>query len=265
MSANRTLDSLDERNSESVSERNSSDCSRALRLLWITGGKGGVGKSTLARALAHILPSAGVNVALFDGDPENAQLFRFYQNVGDGVVRTPLAKRDGCDDILAVMDEQRPGVVLVDAPAGGSQILLHLQEESGFLSEVAALGYAVTVVTVITPVMDSVNMVVQALATTEGHEVQQVVVKNLFFGQPDDFDLFDESKTKVAFDAADGVVLLMRDLLGKTFTAIDKKSLSFEQALSKQGGVPYGDRARLKQWLTHLSDQVRAVPEVFGL
>ena len=48
------------------------------RVIWVTGGKGGVGKSTFARGLLDILREAGLNVAAFDGDPTNAQLFRYY-------------------------------------------------------------------------------------------------------------------------------------------------------------------------------------------
>ena len=55
------------------------------RVIWITGGKGGVGKSTFARGLLDVLLDAEVNVAPFDGDPSNSQLFRYYQSVGNGV------------------------------------------------------------------------------------------------------------------------------------------------------------------------------------
>ena len=54
------------------------------RVIWVTGGKGGVGKSTFSRGLLDVLSNAGVNVAAFDGDPSNAQLFRYYQGVGEG-------------------------------------------------------------------------------------------------------------------------------------------------------------------------------------
>lgn len=110
------------------------------RVIWVTGGKGGTGKSTFARRALDRLLAAGINVVAFDGDPENAQLHRYYQEMGKGVVRTELGERDGGDDILEVMEQNQPDVVLADVAAGGSQILMRLQDESLFLSSVREMG-----------------------------------------------------------------------------------------------------------------------------
>ena len=157
-----------------------------------------------------------MNVAAFDGDPDNAQLFRFYRGWGKGVVRTALSERDGGDDILDAMEAQQPDVILADVAAGGSQILMRLQDESLFLSMAQELGYDFTVVSVLSPIKDSVNMLKEALDTTQGHQVQHIAVKNLHFGTLDDFDLFETSQTKEQFVNVGGQVVAMRDLLGKT-------------------------------------------------
>ena len=234
-------------------------------VVWVTGGKGGTGKSTFARGALDTLIDNGVNVAAFDGDPENAQLHRYYQNTGKGVVRTELAERNGGDDILAAMEEDQPDVILVDVAAGGSQILMRLQDESLFLSSAKNLGYAFTVVSVLSPIKDSVNMVKEALEITQGHSVQHVAVKNLHFGDEDDFGLFNSSKTKERFEADRGIVLTMRDLFNKTYGAIDKENLPFRVAATKESGLPYGDRSRTQQWLTCFQDQMLLANGALGL
>ena len=235
------------------------------RVVWVTGGKGGTGKSTFARGVLDTLLAQSITVSAFDGDPENAQLYRYYQRLGNGVVRTELAERDGGDDILAAMEEAQPDVILADVAAGGSQILMHLQDESLFLSSAEELGYAFTVVSVMSPIKDSVNMVREALEMTKGHSVQHVAVKNLHFGDADDFELFDDSKTKQQFEATGGVVLSMRDLFSKTYGAIDKENLPFQMATKKESGLPYGDRARVRQWLTCFHDQMLLANGALGL
>ncbi len=235
------------------------------RVVWVTGGKGGTGKSTFARGVLDTLLAHQVTVSAFDGDPENAQLHRYYQSLGDGVVRTELAERDGGDDMLAAMEEEQPAVVLADVAAGGSQILMRLQDESLFLSSAEDLGYAFTVVSVLSPIKDSVNMVKEALDITQGHSVQHVAVKNLHFGDADDFALFDASKTKLRFEAEGGVVLSMRDLFNKTYGAIDRENLPFQVAAKKECGLPYGDRARTRQWLTCFHDQMQLANGALGL
>lgn len=235
------------------------------RVLWVTGGKGGTGKSTFARGALDTLLEAGVTVFAFDGDPENPQLHRYYQNISKGVARTKLAKRDGGDEILDAMEEARPDVILVDVAAGGSQILMRLQDESLFLSDAEALGYAFTVVTVLSPIKDSVVMLKEAMDITQGHNVQHVVVKNLHFGQEKAFELFDTSATKQRFEANGGIVLTMRDLLGTTYGAIDKDNLPFFIATKKESGLSRGDRNRVKQWLTCFQDQMKLANGALGL
>ena len=235
------------------------------RVIWVTGGKGGTGKSTFARGVLDLLMEAGVNVAAFDGDPDNAQLFRFYQDVGKGVTRTSLSERDGGDDILEAMEVLVPDVIVVDVAAGGSQILMRLQDESLFLSTAQEMGYDFTVVSVLSPIKDSVNMLKEALDTTEGHDVQHVAVKNLHFGSLDDFELFEASKTREQFVSLGGQVVAMRDLLGKTYGALDRDNLSFLGALDKETGLPSGDRCRIRQWRTCLRDQLMQHSAAFGL
>lgn len=238
---------------------------KTKRVLWVTGGKGGTGKSTFARGVLDTLLTSGINTAAFDGDTENPQLHRYYQKVGDGVVRTVLADRDGGDDILQAMEEAQPDVILVDVAAGGSQILMRLQDESLFLSSAKELGYAFTVVTVLSPIKDSVNMLKEAMDITRGHNVQHVVVKNLHFGQEDDFELFDSSNTKRHFEADGGIVLTMRDLLSKTYGEIDKQNLPFSVAMKKESGLSRGDRNRVRQWLTCFQDQMKLANGALGL
>lgn len=235
------------------------------RVVWVTGGKGGTGKSTFARGALDRLLAAGVKVAAFDGDPENAQLHRYYQHMGNGVVRTELAERDGGDDILAAMEEEEPEVVLADVAAGGSQILMRLQDESLFLSSAREMDYDFTIVSVISPIKDSVQMLKEAMDTTHGQFVQHVAVKNLHFGDEDDFELFDGSKTKQRFDQAGGVVITMRDLLPKTYGAIDRQNLPFSMAIQKDCGLPRGDRNRVRQWLSCLSEQMVLAQGALGL
>lgn len=235
------------------------------RVIWVTGGKGGTGKSTFARGALDILIATGVDVAAFDGDPENAQLFRFYQDVRSGVIRTELNARDGGDPILNAMEEKEPAVILADVAAGGSQILMHLEEETGFLSDAAEMGYQFTVVSVLSPIKDSVNMLKEAMDTTQGHNVQHVAVKNLHFGKTDDFELFDSSKTKQRFTEGGGIVLEMRDLFSKTYALVDRDNLPFHSALVKESGLQRADRKRVQQWLTCFKDQMVMAEGALGL
>lgn len=234
-------------------------------VIWVTGGKGGTGKSTFARGVLEALLAAGIKVVAVDGDPENAQLHRYYKTMGDGVLRTELAKRNGGDAILKVMEEDEPDVILVDVAAGGSQILMRLQDESLFLSDAREMGYDFTIASVVSPIKDSVNMLKMAMDTTQGYPVRHVAVKNLNFGAEDEFELFESSKTKQRFEAEGGTVIKMRSLWPATYGVVDKDDLPFSVATQKASGLPRGDRNRIRQWLTCLGEQVALADGAFGL
>ena len=198
----------------------------------MTGGKGGVGKSTFARGLLDILRAAELNVAAFDGDPTNAQLFRYY----DGVQRIELDTQGEADALLNDMDAGKADVFLVDVAAGGSQTLLDLENDIGLISEAMDMGYRFTVVS----------------------------VKNLYFGEGDRFRLFDDSKTEARLLERGGKVVEMPDLFDDTYELLDKLNLPFRSMLTDES-FPRAQRSRINRWLKDFEREVRKADGVLAL
>lgn len=246
--------------------QNGQAISTKKRIIWVTGSKGGTGKSTFARGLAHTLLVTGKTLSAFDGDPENAQLFRYYKDVGNGVTCIGLKQRDGVDDILTEMRQAKTPLILVDVPAGGGDILVGLEEEIGFFSALSELGYDLTMVSLLSGSKDSVNQLKRTIEITEGYDVAHVAVKNLFYGTAKEFELFDDSKTKQLLLEKGGLVIEMRDLLKKTYDRLDKFDFSFQAALEADSEVfPWPDARRVKQWTKHFEQQVGSTGGRFGL
>lgn len=234
---------------------------KTKRFIWVTGGKGGVGKSTFARGLMDTLIAAGASVAAFDGDPDNAQLFRYYRNVGGGVVRTELAG-SGVAPLLDAMEAQTADVILVDVAAGGSRTLMQLDKEVRLLFNAADLSYQVTIVSVLSRIKDSVNLLKATMDMTKGKTVQLVAVKNLYFGDAERFRLFDESKTKQRLVEAGGIVLEMPEMADDTYEVLDQQNLPFRLAQDAEGGLSLLERSRVFRWL---EDFEQMVSEAEGL
>ena len=227
------------------------------RVVWITGGKGGTGKSTFARGLLDTLLTAKIGVAALDGDHDNAQLFRHYKSTDVGVTRIGIKERDGVDKVITEMEEVGTDVILIDVPAGGGQLLLGLEEEIGFLSAMAEIGYQLTMVTVLSRIKDSVNQLKLAMDITEGFGVRHVAVRNLYYGEANKFRFLDRSKTKQRLEANGGVVIDMRDLYEDTYERIDDLDLPFFRAVDNDSPLSRPDARRVKQWLTHMEQQVK--------
>ena len=230
------------------------------RVIWITGGKGGVGKSTFSRGLLDVLLDAGVNVAAFDGDPTNAQLFRYYQNVGEGVQQIDLNQQGEADILLNQMEEGKADIFLVDVAAGGSQTLLDLEGDIGLISEAMDMGYRYTVVSVMSRIKDSVNLLKASLEMTDDFDVQHVAVKNLYFGACDRFRLFDDSKTKGRLLEAGGMVLEMPDLFDDTYELLDQNNLPFRAMLADKS-FPRAQRSRINKWLKDFESEISKAAE----
>ena len=237
---------------------------RDRRIIWVTGGKGGVGKSTFARGLMDTSVNAGATVAAFDGDPDNAQLFRYYQNVGGGVLRMAL-EGSAVEPLLDAMEAQKADVILVDVAAGGSRTLMQLDDEVRLLFNAADMGYQVTIVSVLSRIKDSVNLLKATMNMTEGKAVQLVAVKNLYFGEAKRFRLFDDSKTKQRLLDAGGVVLEMPEMSDDTYEVLDQQNLPFRLAQATEGGLSLMERSRVFRWLEDFEQMVSEADGVLWL
>lgn len=61
------------------------------------------------------------------------------------------------------------------------------------------------------------------------------------------------------------MVLLGRDWLGKAYNAIDRGNLPLSVATNKASELPYGDHARITQWLSCFGEQLLTASGAFGL
>lgn len=235
------------------------------RIIWVTGSKGGTGKSTFARGLLDVLLKHGVDVAAFDGDPDNSQLYRFYKDVGGGVTRVAITERDGGDELLLTMEEGEAAVILVDTPAGAREVLANLEDEFGLLSALPELGYRMTMVSLLSRVKDSVNQLKYAFNEMADYDVAHVVVKNLFYGDKDKFRIFDRAKVQQQIKDAGGAVIQMRDLFEDTYELLDDHDLAFQQATAVSDVVLPPDVRRVNQWRKHFEAQVRLTNGLLGL
>lgn len=230
-------------------------------LILVTGDKGGTGKSTFSRGLLDMLSQHGVKVAAYDGDRRNSQLFRHYGSIEGGVTQLDVMATGGADRLLDDMESGVAPVMLVDLPAGAGAALEEFERETGFLEGATELGYKVTLVSVMSPVRDSVNAL-RVLMEEMGKQPQYVAVKNLHFGSDAQFELFDESKVKQELLKRKGLILSMPKLFSETYSLVDNKSLTFRQA--SQAGLPMSQRRRVYQWLGLFEQELLKADSVLG-
>lgn len=233
-------------------------------LIAVTGDKGGTGKSTWSRGMVDLLASKNIQCAAYDGDKRNAQLYRYYKDVGDGVKRIDIGARGGADALLDDMEQVGAKVMLVDLPAGGNEAFEKLEAEMGLLESAKELGYDITIVSVLSRVKDSVNAL-KLLMDFTGDAVGHVAVKNLYFGDAQKFHILDNSKTKKQLEQLGGVVITMPDLYDDTFELLDENNLTFRAAVGEGSSLSRSHRSRIYQWLKHFEVEVMQAGALLGV
>ena len=182
---------------------------------YVTGGKGGIGKSTETIALVDYLAANGDEVLLFDADPVNADSSAAFKNgkqknVTCERVRVRSEDADGQIDASGLMnvidkaDGSKAKHIVVDAPAGETTLLV----EAG--SIIIEACKAVKMKSIIVWLVDSVdrtavNALAAAWESIKGADTI-LIVKNNRKGS--NFECFDGSKTITAILASDNVKVI---------------------------------------------------------
>jgi hypothetical protein len=233
------------------------------RIVIITGDKGGVGKSTFARGLLHLYINKQLKYLAYDSDHRNAQLYRHYDSAQPGVKLLDIFTRGGADDLLIDLEKELPPLVLVDLPAQSGLFFENFEKDLGVFDAVKGLGYRVTMVSVLSRVKDSVN-ILRILHKYCGDRVDYVVVKNLFHGEADKFERYDNSDTRTKLLAAGAVEIKMPDLFFKPYDYIDEKNLTFGQVLEdKEANIVI--KSRVSAWLKEFEQSVLTANQLLGI
>lgn len=226
-------------------------------MLTVTVGKGGTGKSTIARVLLHRAQAAGRNLAAFDADVSNGTLTRFYR---DAVIR--YGGTDQPEAIEAWFEQSvwpaaETGSALLDCGAGIERVFSAWAELLGGV----AGAKDVTILTVFDRSKDG-------LATLEAitrdlpmaHHV--IVLNEGRLGSSQTFgEIRDHRIYRQAIATGAKTVALPRF---ERDDVLDNLNVSFADAIggaSKNGAAQLGpfDRQRLIRWLRDVDTALEPV------
>lgn len=181
------------------------------KYIYVTGGKGGIGKSTFTLALVDYMAQQG-KVLLVDADPVNADSSAAYKQDKETNVRSIRAKvraedtsgqidASGLIETLNMADKDEAEATIVDAPAGDSTLLI---SAGSIITEACK---QVGMESIFVWLVDSTDRTpVNALhgaweAIKDANKI--LIVKNYRKGT--NFDFFDNSKTIANINKSENV------------------------------------------------------------
>jgi len=223
------------------------------------GDKGGVGKSFVAQSFVDWLLTRNITPLVVDSDMRNPDLSRMFPGVA---MTVDLRQHEGWLELLSQLHESKCEQVVISLPAGiGAEVTAELP---AFFTGLHELGREATLLWILARTPDSINLLRPATAAFEGHVRAMVALKNLFFGDPDKFGRWNESKTRTAFEDADGIVVEFPELLDRLVdqTATANPPVAFS---AKLDGLRFGDRAELRHWLTRVATLWKGLAEKLGV
>ena len=182
------------------------------------GDKGGVGKSLLTcAAIDYRANQKGFNpdkLIILDADPRNADVFRMFEKFPQygKAERISLAgKEDWMKFIDRIQDEKDNGCdYMLSLPAGIGGIMS--KEGNKFGDLVSQLGHEITMYWTIDRMPDSINLLKRALFDIGGKVKQTILVKNLFFGNAENFSRWDKSYLRQLFLLQHGIEVNLPEL-----------------------------------------------------
>lgn len=196
-------------------------------VIMVGADKGGVGKTTVSRALDDYLIARGVAAKLFDSQWPSGDLVRFAPSA-------TVVNIEAIEDQMKVFDALE-GVILLDVAAGQMSPTLQALDEAKLLREVRNGHVNLALLHVLGPTISSFNEVDQA-ARMVGGGTKHFIVKN-HTNASGFFDWDKDSRFAIIFKQMAGLTIDIPQIplranemiqkLGGSFTGFTKGDASF--------------------------------------
>lgn len=207
-------------------------------IIFVAGGKGGVGKSTVSKSLLDYYARLGITPFLIETDAGNPDVYRAYGRILPAA-NIDLRTEDGWVDLLNTVDACDEVPIVINTAARAHE---NLEHHAPLLNEAILAGIPVSWLFMLGRQRESMEI----LATHLKHAVGNThVILNGHFGEEKDFDLFHGSNSKKEIDKKGGRYAWLAPLSSKLNYEIDSQRLTFQEAYDIG---KLGDRAALTFW-----------------
>jgi dethiobiotin synthetase len=193
--------------------------------------KGGVGKTTVSRALLDYLSSNGIEHRAFDTEIPTGALTRFFPT------KTTVVDLESSDDQMKVFDTLNASqVTVIDVRAGLLSPILKTLSDIGFLEAAKQSKLNIIVLHVLGPATQSLQEIAPTIAALQGS--RHIAVAN--------------HVNDTAFEApADAINIPKLD--ERACDAVDKAGTSFNDYITVSNSMVL--RGHVKHWLGQVYDE----------
>ncbi len=222
------------------------------RIHFISGEKGGVGKSFTARILAQYLIDSELPFVGFDSDQSHSTFSRFYSDFNSLI---DVDDFESLDKILEVAENKPRSEIVVDLAAQTARKLDEWIEQSDLFEILSAIDSTAYLWHVMDDGADSARLLEATLDKFSDSPVQLVVVKNM--GRGNNFELFDKSSIFEKAQENKAIFLTLPKLQSALAQKIDFYNFSFWAAANNAKAMSTAERQRVKVWKNNCYDKFK--------
>ena len=221
-------------------------------IIFVSGSKGGVGKSITTMAVLDYLGSKQQMAKLVDADHSNPDVFKSYGRALEAE-QVDLDDVEGWIQLVNICDSPSFKTVVVNTPARNNDgVRKHGAVLHGALKELAR---PLVTLWIINRQRDSLDLLDEYLDLTTGYGVVHVV-QNGYFGEQKKYELYQASAIRDRFAGQNGKTLFLPDLADRVTDELYSKRITLAQAA---GQMKIGDRVELQRWRASVAEMLGSV------
>lgn len=214
------------------------------KIYFVGGGKGGVGKSTVSIALIDFLLRENKEILLVETDTSNPDVGKIFSKIVP-VEAINLDFKEGWINLINKAEENPDKDFVINSAARNN---IGLVKYGAMLCDaLEPLHRQLETLWIINRQRDSLNLLIEYMNAIYSGRIS--VFRNLYFGTPDKFELFNKSKAKKSIeDERSGNVFDFPDLADRITDIMTEQRLCFD---SLYKAVSLGDRLEVDRFRGH--------------
>src|ERR1700690_1406199 len=209
-------------------------------ILLVGGGKGGVGKSLLSVALVDYVGVTDGRPFLVETDTSVPDVYKTYGSEIDAEL-VNLDQREGWIELLNLVESPPEDTIVINTGARNQTGISNFGKT--LRKALPKLRRKLVVFWMIDRKREGLELLsdfAEALPEATVH-----VVRNMYFGTEQKFEVYNGSKTRAAIEQGGGRSLNFPELADRVTDAVNKGRLTVAKAIAE---LSFGDRMEVERW-----------------
>jgi hypothetical protein len=222
------------------------------RIIYSTGLKGGVAKTTTARNILDQHDELNSEYQAFDSDPTNSQLLRYYEKYNRTEFLNLMLVEEQAYFIDEILIAKKPPLIIIDLPAGGKEEMDDFENRYGLIANGGAeeLGYRITQVWNLGITIDSIFGLEQ-LYDICGDKCDYILAKHAHLNNKGGYAYknYDEAGIRKTMLERGAVEIIMPAMDASVYTFIDRQGMTFTEVAKRDSeNIPFSIYLRAKSY-----------------